>query len=102
MVLPQGEEPVHGHDWRVQLECDVPEGVGGSAAIAGALERVLEPLRHTHLNDIDALKPYGATAESVARYLLDELAGELAGHAAEPVAVELEEEPGCRARYEME
>ena len=101
VVLPDGREPLHGHDWRVQVECELPDGVGVSGQIAESLERVLAPLRHIHLNDIAALRSFEATAESVARYLFDELTSELARHHAKPVAVELEEEPGCRARYEI-
>ena len=100
-MLPDGREPVHGHDWRVEVECEVPPDANASGRIKESLERVLAPLRHAHLNDIAALRTYEATAESVARHLFEKLAKELAEHPANPVAVELEEEPGCRARYEI-
>lgn len=101
VVLPQGREAVHGHDWRVQFECEVDNGSADPKELAEILERVLMPLRHAHLNDIESLEPYEATAESVARYLFEQLDQELVGYPVKPFAVELEEEPGCRARYEI-
>jgi len=95
-------EPLHGHDWRVRAHCDRPELNSLGMVVdfdqaRAALEAVLQPLRHSNLSDHESFRDTNATAETVARYIYDQLTAvglECLRR------VEITEAPGCVAIYE--
>jgi 6-pyruvoyltetrahydropterin/6-carboxytetrahydropterin synthase len=96
-------EPVHEHDWQVQVTCAGHQlnelGVlVDFVALRARLDAVLARLDGHRLNDLPALAERGPSAENVARYVAEQMAAE-AGAAPGLSCVEVEEERGCRARY---
>ncbi len=75
-------ERLHGHNYRVALSVRGEPGASGMVAdfkvLKAALGRVLDRLDHTYLNELedfgdDGLNP---TAESIAKWICDAVAGE--------------------------
>lgn len=101
---PDGSrEPRHGHAWRVRLTFAGPELderglLVDFGAVRERLEAALEGWRGRHLNDLPELAGREPSAEVVAAHLAGQLAA-AAGAAARLAWVEIEEEPGCLARY---
>ena len=96
-------EPLHDHDWRVTVrlcgprldEIDVLADFG---LLRRRLDAALAELRDRDLNRLPAFAHCNPSAENVARHL----AGRLDGDWPPGVrlsCVEIEEEPGCVARY---
>lgn len=91
--LPQGAEPVHNHEWKLEVRAR------GAGKAAKALDAVISGLQDRFLNSIPGLSEWGASAESLARYIFDRLENELTGKDSKIMMVQIEEEPGCWARY---
>lgn len=97
-------EPVHGHDWLVRAtfrsrELDSSGMVVDFLSARDALSSILEPLHHGDLNEVAALREFGAfpTAEVVARFVFEGLSAAKIGAVAR---VEVTEAPGCVGAYE--
>jgi len=114
LLTPDGWEPPHEHEWHVAASYVGSElGQAGLlvdfGVIQAALERIVGPWRGQNLNRLEAFAALPPSAENVARYVADRLASELAELCGalkkEPPAgarlycVEVEEAPGCVARY---
>lgn len=103
--MASGElEPMHGHDWLVRAsfcsrELDASGMVVDFLSARDALSSILERLHHRDLNEVSALREFGAypTAEVVARFVFEGLAGAKLGAVAR---VEVTEAPGCVGAYE--
>lgn len=102
--FPDGScEPLHGHNWQVRVTFAGPalDELGvlvDFTAVKPRLDAVLLELHDRHLNDLSYFADINPSAENVARHI----AAQLAGLAVAPVrlaAVEVEEAPGCVARY---
>lgn len=96
--LKDGPEPRHGHDWNLVVELSAEENVD-SSEVELAIDQIIQPLENSDLNEIGELKPFGATAESLARHLHGECARALSSKLLHVDAVRLEEEAGCWASY---
>ncbi len=123
--LPDGSlEPLHGHNWHVTVtfagprldECGL---LLDFVALRRRLEAVLGQLHDRNLNELAAFAGRNPSAEQVAVWIAGQFgAGQLGGGPAEPggqaaacaagggaraaarlACVEVEEAPGCRARY---
>lgn len=107
IVVGGQREPVHGHDWEVlatiagptlddeHLLCDFH-------AVEAALQAIVDPWRHAHLNDAAAFAELEPTAERVAEAIASRLADALEGVLptdAAVSAVRVTEAPGCVATY---
>ncbi|MCG3129936.1 MAG: hypothetical protein FLDDKLPJ_00674 [Phycisphaerae bacterium] len=103
VTLPDGSvEALHGHDWRVSVECAATElDACGMVVDFQELQRVLRGLlsglEHRRLNDLACFAERGPTAEAVAEWILTGVRSAGVGSA---VRVEVTEAPGCRASYE--
>ncbi len=95
-------EPVHGHDWRVRVAfsrtvLDDESMVVVFQRARQALESIVKPLHYTDLNRNPALAGRNPTAEVVAKYVFDGLAGLGLSSVRR---VEVTEAPGCIGGYE--
>ena len=101
--LPGGiMEPLHGHDWRVQVSFRRPHlddlGMVVDFDLARQrLESVVKPLRYANLSDLPALRGLNATAEVVAKYIFD---GLVEARTESVWRVAITEAPGCVAVFE--
>lgn len=102
--LPGGElEPLHGHNWNVCVTYagDTLDDMGvlvDFVALRARLEEIRAELHDRQLNELEAFVERNPSAENVARHIAETLgAGDQ--HAAYLRCVEVEEEPGCFARY---
>jgi len=96
-------EPVHGHDWQVMaivaaVKLDGHAMVMDFHELESKLRLIVEPLHHTHLNEHAVIAKPNPSAERVAQYIGDELAGELPAGVS-LVSVAVTEAPGCTATY---
>lgn len=103
--LPDGTlEPLHGHDWRVRAffakpSLDDAGMVVDFEAARSALDGVTRELHHADLNTQALPAGLNPTAEVVARFVFEALAGlGLPGL----FRVEVTEAPGCIGAYEAE
>ena len=96
-------EPVHEHEWRVEVT------YAGSAldqhgmlidftAVRARLSDVLAALREQPLHELPAFAERSASAENVAVHIAEQMAA-LPTAGARLRCVQVEEEPGCFARY---
>ena len=104
LTLAAGEpEPVHEHQWRVrlQLEGEKLDSDGLLVDFVKAkklLTQIADELEGKELNKVADLADKNPSAENVARYFYQRLAGQFdAG--AHPTAVSVQEAPGCWACY---
>ena len=101
---PQGaREPPHEHDWRVTAtlagaELDETGVLVDFSQIKLRLNTLLRGLKDCNLNEVPAFSRRSSSAENVALHLGEMLAGALP-RGVHLRAVEVEEEPGCVARY---
>jgi 6-pyruvoyltetrahydropterin/6-carboxytetrahydropterin synthase len=102
--LPNGSfEPLHAHDWRVRITCAGPKLSDAGLLVdfgplRARLDDVLDELRGRNLNELAEFATTNPTAEHIAVYVARRLAARLP--AWPPLrCVEVEEEPGCAARY---
>ncbi|MEW6249382.1 MAG: 6-carboxytetrahydropterin synthase [Planctomycetota bacterium] len=96
-------EPEHQHEWHVQLTyggatLDSRGILVDFTTIRAWLARLLATFENRKLNDLPAFARRNPTAENVAIFLAEALPGDLPGFA-RLKAIEVEEEPGCVARY---
>lgn len=99
-------EPLHGHNWRVQVtfrgaRLDERGLLLDFLALRRRLDALLAELHDRNLNDLPAFAARPPSAEHLAALLAERLAdaGRPAAHLA---CVEVEEAPGCLARYRPE
>ncbi len=98
-----GVEPLHEHLWQVRITyagnaLDNRGLLVDFALIRGWLARLLNAFEKRKLNDLPAFAQRNPSAENLALFLAEALPGDLPGFA-HLSAVEVEEEPGCIARY---
>lgn len=67
--------------------------------LESAVARIVGPMEKSDLNEIGELKPFGATAESLARHLHHKCSQVFESKSIRVFAIRLEEEPGCWASY---
>jgi 6-pyruvoyltetrahydropterin/6-carboxytetrahydropterin synthase len=96
-------EKRHAHTWRVKVTVAGPrlDKLGMLAdfgLIRGHLAAVLGPLERRHLNRLAPFRERNPSAENVAVYVAERLA-EALPDGVRVGCVEVEEEPGCVARY---
>lgn len=102
--LPDGShEPVHGHEWRVKVtyageELDETGVLVDFAAVRERLGKVLAGMHERTLNELPAFAQRNPSAENVAVHIAEQMASAAFG-AAHLHCVEVEEQPGCWARY---
>lgn len=102
--FPDGSyEPLHGHNWHVRATFSGPalDELGvllDFTVVKPRLDAVLRELHDRHLNDLPAFAEINPSAENVARCIAAKIAN-LAVHPVRLAAVEVEEAPGCVARY---
>lgn len=99
VTLPLGPEEIHGHNWNLEVELESPHEKSNILFLKGAVDGVITPLEHLNLNNLKSLAPYGATAESLAKYIYDEITNILNTDEYRVKKVTLEEEKGCWASY---
>ena len=104
LTLPEiGTEPLHEHNWGVRVTV-VGQHLDDDGLLVdfGLLRRriadILRPLDGRNLNELAVFARQGPSAENVALHVADHFAGELP-NAVRLAQVEIEEEPGCVARY---
>lgn len=101
---PDGSyEPLHAHEWNVKVTYSgqVLDEMGvliDFGPLRSRLDALVAALNGRILNELPPFSDRNPSAEHVALYLANELVVELPG-AARLVCVEVEEEPGCFARY---
>jgi len=96
-------EPLHKHKWRVSVTCAGPSlGEHGLlvdfAAVRGPLAELLATFDQRSLNELPAFAGAEPSAEQVARVVAEALGPHLP-ESVRLLCVEIEEEPGCVARY---
>ena len=107
IVIDGVREPVHGHDWRVEATIAGPtldddDLLCDFHAVEAALEGILNPWRHAHLNEAEAFADVEPTAELVAKVIPDRLAEALGDRIPADARVSrvcITEAPGCVATY---
>ncbi len=77
-------EELHGHNWKVEVSVASnrlnKEGVViDFNMLKQKVEKVLEPLDHTYLNDLPHFSGREPSSENIAKYVFDRLRGELKG-----------------------
>jgi 6-pyruvoyltetrahydropterin/6-carboxytetrahydropterin synthase len=102
--LPDGAlEPLHGHDWRVRVsyagdKLNEQGVLEDFVAVRARLDEVLAALDGRELNALAWFSRRPASAENVAVYIAEQMVAETTLRAV-PQYVEIEEAPGCVARY---
>ncbi|TWT41063.1 6-carboxy-5,6,7,8-tetrahydropterin synthase [Phycisphaerae bacterium RAS1] len=96
-------EPLHGHNWRVTVtyageQLDEMGVLIDFTIVKPRLEELLRRFHDRNLNDQPAFRDGSPSAEMVARYFADQLC-ELDTATARLRTVEVEEAPGCLARF---
>ncbi len=75
-------ERLHGHNWRVEVrvtagKLDTTGMVMDFRDLRAEVERALERLDHSYLNEVPPFDKMNATAENLARFIYTELSGAL-------------------------
>jgi len=75
-------EELHGHNWKVRvgIQGEKLDGIGmliDFREVKDYLERILEKLDHKYLNEISHFKMTNPTSENIARFIYNELKGQL-------------------------
>ncbi len=102
--LPDGSlEPLHGHNWRVTVTCAGPalDEMGvllDFTRLKPRVTEILAKLHDRHLNELPAFAQRNPSAENVAVVIAEALCAGYPGRAFVR-CVEVEESPGCVARY---
>ncbi len=96
-------EPLHEHDWQVRVVCragelDANDVVIDFVLLRAGLDEILNSLAGKSLNELSALAECMPSAERVAEYIALALRPRIMPPAV-LYCVEVEEEPGCYARY---
>ena len=96
-------EPLHGHNWKVAVtfagpSLDEMEVLIDFTRVRGRLDELLKELHDRHLNDLEPFRSKNPSAERVAEFVALRMGADLAA----PVrlrSVDIEEAPGCTARF---
>jgi 6-pyruvoyltetrahydropterin/6-carboxytetrahydropterin synthase len=102
--LPDGSlEPLHGHNWKVNVTYGGPEldSMGvlvDFVALRARLDALLASMHDRHLNELPAFAERNPSAEGVARQVAEQMSA-AGGDRARLLCAEVEEAPGCVARY---
>jgi 6-pyruvoyltetrahydropterin/6-carboxytetrahydropterin synthase len=102
--LPDGSrEPLHGHNWRVVAtfegrELDETGMLVDFTLVKPRLDGLLAGLHDRNLNDLSAFEQRDPSAEQVAIHIAEKM-GEALPERVALACVEVEEAPGCVARY---
>ncbi|MCG3128222.1 MAG: hypothetical protein CHACPFDD_03099 [Phycisphaerae bacterium] len=96
-------EPLHGHNWAVRVTVRGPQldrlgMLVDFTRLKPDVERVVAGMHDRCLNELPAFRDLNPSAENVARHVAEALAPLIAPPAG-IFCVEVEESPGCRARY---
>jgi 6-pyruvoyltetrahydropterin/6-carboxytetrahydropterin synthase len=102
IVMGGAREPLHGHDWRVDVvveasELDSDGLVCDFHALEQSLAAVLAPFQSRNLNETPPFDQVNPTAELVARHIAVEMKSRV-GARARLKSVRVTEAPGCAAR----
>jgi 6-pyruvoyltetrahydropterin/6-carboxytetrahydropterin synthase len=105
LVMPDGnKESLHGHTWKITAA--VASETLDSAGMAfdfhqlkDILDKIIRPLTGRQLEECEPFRRVNASAENVARYIYDRLAGQITPPA-QVCWVESTEAEGCKVRYE--
>ena len=97
-------EPVHGHDWRVEVvasgtELDRFGVVIDFEVLKKAMASIGETFHYKDMNEHPAFRDESPSAEAVARHVFRELRRLLGAEAALLRRVRVWEAPGCSATY---
>jgi 6-pyruvoyltetrahydropterin/6-carboxytetrahydropterin synthase len=96
-------EPLHAHDWGVRVtvagsRLDEAGFLVDFGLLRGRLRERLAGLVDQNLNTVSAFDGRNPSAENLAHYIAAHVEQELPS-GVRLLAVEVEEEPGCRARF---
>ena len=98
------KEPLHGHRWKIAAA--VAAETLDSAGLAfdfnllrEMLDKIIRPFVGRRLEEYQPFQLANASAENVARYLFDQLAGQITPPT-QLCWVEVTEAAGCKVRYE--
>jgi 6-pyruvoyltetrahydropterin/6-carboxytetrahydropterin synthase len=102
-LADQGLEPLHEHNWRVMVttaghELDDTGVLLDFSHIQSRLTRLLGKWQHGHLNRLPEFASRAPSAEHVAIYIAEQMGRDLP-EGVRLRCVEVEEAPGCVARY---
>ena len=106
--FPDGPEPPHEHDFRVQLfvrgeELDETGFLLDFFYLRRLLEEMLRPLQGANLNEVPPFTDQSTSAENLARYLFGELERRLEGKSLRVSGVKVWDTPeSCAAYYGSE
>jgi 6-pyruvoyltetrahydropterin/6-carboxytetrahydropterin synthase len=94
-------EALHGHNWTVRVTFAGPEldSIGvliDFTQLKPQLDALLAELHDRNLNELAAFRHRNPSAENVAVHVAERMAATALGA---PACVEVEETPGCVARY---
>ena len=97
-------EPLHGHDWRVEVVAagDTLDGIGvvvDFEHLKAVLGEVAGRFHYKDLNDHPDLAGRSISAEVMARYFFDEVKKGLGAEGRHLARVRVWEAPGCSASY---
>lgn len=103
LTLGGGVEPVHGHDWQVEVrvgatELNADDLVMDFHELEILIDAALRPLQHANLSELPAFQGVNASAERVVKHLYDQIAPGLPAEV-QLLSVTVSEAPGCRACY---
>lgn len=96
-------EPLHGHNWRVVVTYEAPalDAMGvvvDFTILRPKLDQILAAMHDRFLNELPAFAGRNPSAENVALAIAEELTRQIPGPAV-LTCVEVEEAPGCVARW---
>ena len=97
-------EPLHGHDWRVEVVAGAPEldSIGVVVDFEHLKKAVAAVAARFHYKDINShpdLAALSPSAEVVARYFFQEVRKGMGAEGGRLVRVRVWEAPGCSATY---
>jgi 6-pyruvoyltetrahydropterin/6-carboxytetrahydropterin synthase len=97
-------EPLHGHDWRVEVVAagEALDGIGVLLDFERLKEAVAGVAARFHYKDLNAdpaFEGQSPSAEAVARYFFEETRRSLGDHGRLLLSVRVWEAPGCSATY---
>lgn len=102
--LPDGTmEPIHGHNWRVTVTCageslDTMGVLVDFTRLRPAVDAILAAMHDRNLNDLAPFANRNPSAEFVAVHIAEALQPAIPA-GVRIACVEVEEAPGCVARY---
>jgi 6-pyruvoyltetrahydropterin/6-carboxytetrahydropterin synthase len=75
-------EPIHGHNWRIQVTVEAAElrqlgTVIDLDLLQRLLEQALDELDHVHINDLPQFADRPVTAEGIAAYIAETMAPQI-------------------------